>query len=100
VILGKFIKQPAEREAYAIEYEDDLASGDTILISPVITVAQIGSAADPTPLLLDATDTTDTRATMWLSGGTNGVSYKVTVTTTTNSGRILQDEFILKIKDY
>jgi hypothetical protein len=102
VILGKFTKQPAEREAYAIEYEDDLADGDTIIDDPLPTVVitVLGSRVDSAPLTLDAVDVTGTRVTWWLSSGTDGLSYKVTVTASTASGRILQDEVILKIKDF
>ena len=35
----------------------------------------------------------------WVSGGTVGVTYKVTVTCTTNAGRVKQVEFTVKIKD-
>jgi hypothetical protein len=102
VILGKFVKQPAEREAYAIEYEDDLADGDTLAdAAPVITITRSGpGTTDADPLRLDATDRADSRVTMWLSAGTGGSTYKVSVTVTTFSGRVLQDEFIIKIKDY
>lgn len=102
MILGKFTKQPAEREAYAIEYADDLATGDTILAAPppVIVLAVQGSRPNTAPLTLDAVDVAATRVTWWLSSGTNGLTYKVTVTATTASGRILQDEVILKIKDF
>lgn len=100
MILGKFTKQPAEREAYAIEYEDDLASGDTITGTPIVLIEQQGSAADPAPLRTDVVDVTATRVTLWLAAGTNRLTYKITVTASTAAGRILQDEFILKIKDY
>lgn len=100
MILGRFVKQPAEREAYAIEYEDDLARGDTIAPAPQIDVAQQGSGVDTAPLHIDAVDAASTRVTVWISGGTVGLVYKISVTASTASGRILQDEFILKIKDY
>lgn len=100
MILGRFVKQPAEREAYAIEYEDDLARGDTIAPAPQIGVALQGSGTDTAPLSIDAVDVASTRVTVWISGGTVGLVYKISVTTGTVAGRILQDEFILKIKDY
>jgi hypothetical protein len=100
MILGKFIKQPAEREAYAIEYEDDLASGDTIAPAPDVAVLVQGAMADDSPLVIHAVDVTGTRVVLWIGGGTARQTYKITVTATTASGRVLQDEFTIKIKDY
>lgn len=102
MILGRFTKQPAEREAYAIEYEDDLARGDTVAADPApqFIIAAPGVIADTVPLRIDAFDVTGTRVTLWIAGGTVGQVYKITVTAGTLSGRILQDEFIVKIKDY
>lgn len=104
VLLGKFIKQPAEREAYAIEYEDDLSVGDTLAQdqAPRVLIERTGSATgvDATPLTLTAIDVGSTRVTLWLVAGLDGALYKITVTATTASGRILQDEFTIRIKDY
>lgn len=100
MILGKFVKQPAEREMYAIEYEDDLSSSDTIAPAPVVSIAVIGPGTDLDPLRIDAVDVTGTRVTLWVAAGTNRLTYKVTVTASTLTGRILQDEFIVKIKDF
>lgn len=102
MLLGRFTKQPAERETYAIEYEDDLATADAILADPppVVEIAVLTTLADTTPLRIDAIDVTGTRVTLWIAGGTVRQAYKITVTVTTSSGRILQDEFLIKIKDY
>jgi hypothetical protein len=100
MLLGKFNKQPAEREAYAIEYEDDLAKGDTIAPAPLVEIVAQGAMPDTSAPVLFAVDVTATRVTLWIGGGTVRQTYKVTVTATTVAGRILQDEFILKIKDY
>lgn len=97
--LGRFEKQRAEREAYAIEYEDDLASGDTIALGPVVLVEIQGGMVDSTLLMISPVAVTATRVTLWVSGGTNGATYKITVTASTLSGRVLQDEVTLKIKD-
>ena len=90
-LLGSFIKQPAETESYSITYEDDLTTGDNVE-SAVATVAPVGLTVE-TPVV------DDPMVRMWVSGGTNGVTYKITVTTTTADGRILQDEFRVKVKD-
>lgn len=91
-VLGTFTKQPAEKESYSIDYADDLVDQDAIA-SVEVTVTPIG-------LTIASSLVVGTRVKVLLSGGTDGVKYKITATATTDDGRILQDEFILKIKDY
>ena len=91
-ILGTFIKQPAEKESYSIEYAEDLIDADSIE-SVVVTVAPLG-------LVIVSSLVVGTRVKVLVSGGTDGAKYKVTATATTDDGRILQDEFFIKIKDY
>jgi hypothetical protein len=43
--------------------------------------------------------TTEQRVRSFVSGGADGSTYKLEVTTTTNEGRVLQDEIIVKIKE-
>lgn len=91
-ILGNFIKQPAETESYSITYEDDLIGADAI--------ASAVTFVEPLGLTIVTTSVATPRVKVLTSGGTDGVKYKVTVTSTTDDGRILQDEFFIKIKDY
>lgn len=92
-ILGKYIKQPAEKESYSIDYADDLVGADAIA-SAVTTV-------DPVGLTLVSSLVVGTRVKVLVEGGgAVGTKHKVTVTATTDDGRILQDEFIVTIKDY
>jgi hypothetical protein len=92
-ILGRFIKQPAEKESYSIEYADDLVGSDAIA-STVTTVLPIG-------LTIVSTLIVGTRVKVLVEGGAAvGTKHKVTVTATTDDGRVLQDEFIISIKDY
>ncbi|WP_025915798.1 hypothetical protein [Herminiimonas sp. CN] len=91
-ILGTYVKQPAEKESYSIDYADDLIDSDGIA-SAVVTV-------EPVDLTIVSSMVVGTRVKVLIEGGTNGVKYKITATATTDDGRILQDEFILKIKDY
>lgn len=89
--LGTYYKQPAERESYTIDYAQDLTAGDNLL-SAQATVEPAG--LDVQPLFV-----TDPKLRFWVSGGTDGVSYKITITATTADNRILQDEVIVKIKE-
>ena len=92
-ILGRFTKQPAERETYSIEFEDDLVDADAI--------ASATADVEPVGLNLESTLVIGTRVKILVSGGGPvGTRHKITVTATTDDGRILQDEFYIVIKDY
>lgn len=94
-LLGSYVKQPAEVESYTISYEEDLDDSDVVETS----VVSITPVTDP-PLEADSLGVDDPRVRVLISGGVNGTTYKVTLTTTTSSGRVLQDEFKLRVKDY
>lgn len=89
--LGNFTKQPVEVKDYDIDYSEWLSAGDNVE-SATVTVS-------PTGLTVDAVYINDPRIKIWLSGGTDGAAYKLTVTMTSADGRIKQDEFKIKVKD-
>ena len=89
--LGTVTKQPAERFSYTVNYVEALTEGDNIQ-SATVTVAPAG-------LSINNTGVYDPRVKFWVSGGTDGVAYKLTLTAVTADGRILQDELILKVKE-
>ena len=92
-ILGRFTKQPAEKESYSIEFEDDLVGADAI--------ASATAVVEPVGLNLVSALVIGTRVKILVSGGGPvGTRHKITVTATTDDGRILQDEFYIVIKDY
>jgi hypothetical protein len=91
-ILGTFFKQPAEVESYTINYTDDLADEQDHLSTATAVV-------EPAGLLIDSTFVFDPRVRLFISGGTDGTTYKVTVTAQTTGGRTLEDEFKVKVKE-
>lgn len=92
-ILGRFTKQPAEKESYSIEFADDLVDSDAI--------ASAVSAVSPEGLTVLSTLVIGTRVKVLVSGGGPvGTKHKITVTADTDDGRTLQDEFFVIIKDY
>lgn len=82
---GQFIKDPQAKLDYGVDWSDWLA-GDTISGS---------SWSAETGITVDASSHTDTVATVWLSGGTVGGSYKVTNHITTLGGR--EDELTITV---
>ena len=93
-ILERFTKQPADRQDYDISFVDWLAAlGDTALSVVVTTDAGI-TQSSPAVLFGGLVK-------VWLSGGLDGQTYKVTITLTTAStpGRIKQVEITVKVKE-
>jgi len=91
MILGSYDKQPVEVETYTINYSLDLNQGDRVTGSEVM--------AEPSGLTVAITTVENSRVRIRVSGGTNNVRYKVTTTSQTVEGRVMQDEFFVKVKD-
>jgi hypothetical protein len=93
MILGTFIKQPTDVVDYDVEYQEWLVSGDTLVSATVAITPDTDLEEDATYVLAD-------KINIWLSGGLNGSTYKLTVTATTAAGRVRQDEFRVKCKEF
>jgi hypothetical protein len=91
VKLGSVNKQPGETESYTVSYEDALTTGDNLVSTSVTST--------PSGLTIAAPFVVSPRVRMFISGGTDGVSYKIEVTTVTADGRVLEDEFTVKVKE-
>lgn len=92
MMLGKYIKQPAEVESYMVDYTDDLTQSDGVVSSEVVV-------HPPGELVVSTVDTRSDSVRIWLREGVDGNKYKVEVTVTTEDGRVMQDEFIITVKD-
>lgn len=91
--LGAMPKQPGERLSFSIQYRDSLDEGDEIQQIDSCVVEPAGEMT-ATPVLVS-----ETRARVWVEGGVDGASYKVTTTVTTAGGERLQDEVTIKVKE-
>lgn len=89
--LGKFIKEPADVLDYDVDFSEWIPSSDSI--------ATATPTAD-TGITLGLTTITGNTVKQWVSGGTDGATYKITLTVTTTGGRTKQVEFHIKVKDY
>ena len=94
-ILAKYIKQPADVQDYDIDFQTEFLAG---LTDTAPGPSGISVVADP-GINLDLFSLQAGRAKVWLSGGTDGNSYKVTVTLTTTAGRVKQVEIVVKVKE-
>lgn len=91
-VLARFQKQPADRQDYDIDFTDYLAALADEGKS-VVTTAEPGIAVTAYSLNAGVVK-------VWLEGGTDGQTYKVTVTLTSKGGRVKQAEIKIKVKEY
>lgn len=90
-VLARFQKQPADQQDYDIDFTDYLAAladeGESVFttVEPGITLL--------------ANSLNNGVVKVWLAGGTDGQTYKVTVTLTTKGGRVKQAEIKIKVKE-
>ena len=90
-ILAKFEKQPADVQDFDIDFNDWLTGlGDTGLSATVTGDAGITFTYNLASGVVK----------VWVIGGTDGVTYKVTATLTTNGARVKQAEIKVKVKEY
>lgn len=94
-VLAKFEKQPADIQDFDIDFTDwltgmfDTASGP----DGIAVVADSG-------ITILAFVLADGVVKIWTSGGTDGVTYKITATVTTAGNRVKQAEIKIKVKEY
>ena len=89
--LATIRKQPVERFSYTVLYSEALTEGDNLETA--------SATVEPAGLIIDNVGVYDPRVKLWVSGGEDGISYKVTLTVNTSDGRVFQDELIFKIKE-
>lgn len=84
-------KQPSEVLDYDVEYGDWLPDGDAL--SSAI------ASTDSIDLTIDSVQVIGTLVKVWISGGLDGAQYKVTVTATTNDGRVKEADFTIRVRN-
>ena len=90
--MNIFFKQPPEVLDYDIDLSSWMPSGDTISAVSVVS-------SSPADLVVQTFSSTDTSVKIWLLGGTDGNTYKVTATITTAQGRVKEIDFKIRVKD-
>lgn len=87
-----YYKQPSEVLDYDVDYSEWIPSGDTIASKTV--TAESGITVDSSSI-----NSSTHVIKVWLSGGTDGTLYKVTVLATTTAGRSKEKEFYVRVRD-
>lgn len=95
-MLGQVQKQPADTLDYDIDFSKWLPDDDEILTAVANATTIEG---ETTPLVIDSVRIASPVVKVWLSGGSDGASYKVTAKVATAGGRIKEAEFKIRIRD-
>lgn len=110
--MKTFTKQPGETLGYDIDFRpwfeqipgDDIESATCVVASASagdtsdLTIEQVVRMTDDdTPV--GSTGLRSHRVKVWLSGGVDGVTYKLTLTIETEDGRVKEVDFRLKVKE-
>lgn len=90
--MNLFQKQPADQLDYDLDFSDWLTPTDTI--TGVVAVSNV-----PTELEVLSASVTGPLVKIWLRGGVNGTTYKVTSTISTQEGRIKELEFKIRVRE-
>lgn len=90
-ILETFQKQPADVQDYDIDFTEWLAGFGDIGLSLVVQ-------AD-TGITVVSQEFANGVAKVWLSGGTTGMTYKITARVTTTGGRVKEVEIRIRVKE-
>lgn len=93
-LIGKQFLAPGETDSFTVDYSDDWESGDTI----TSTAATTDGDAMLTVVYAIYTNGVCPYVKVMLTGGTPGTRYTVTVTTKTQGGRTLIDQFYVTVK--
>lgn len=88
----RFVKRPAERKRYTINYIDWLDTAET-LISVQFAVAPEGLTVESPQVSLDGTS-----VIFFASQGTAGVTYTVTATVMTSGDQTKQDDIVFSVR--
>lgn len=92
-MADKKTKQSAEILDFDFIADKRLTNNDQIIN---VTAAFTGPDS---ALVIERTTWTTNVAKVWLSGGTNGVTYEVTATIYTFNGRKMEGQFMLLVRD-
>ena len=92
------LKDPSAVLDYVFDWTEWLATGETIAVDSETGEKLITITAD-TGITVDSWTEDDGKVTVWLSGGTAGINYKVACKITTSAGRTDERTIWIKVTD-
>ena len=92
------LKDPSAVLDYVFDWNEWLATGETIAVDSETGEKLITITAD-TGITVDSWTESDGKVTVWLSGGTAGINYKVACKITTSAGRTDERTLWIRVVD-
>jgi hypothetical protein len=94
-ILGHYRQQPRENLAYKVDYSQWLAAGDLVDTS----ILEVDSVTNPPLVLSNTYEVSPGVVGFSATGGASGTTYKITVLTTTTTGRSVERELFITVEE-
>lgn len=98
-MLGCMIKEPADQIDYDIDFSRWLPSDDTILTAVGVVTPAYDAVSNPNGVTVVSTQISGSTVKVWVNGGVDGITYKISVTVSTSGGRIKEVDFQVRVKD-
>jgi hypothetical protein len=94
-----FDKQPAEKLTIGVDFDDDLASGETISTAAV-TEIDLATGIAPVSTVKDGSESiSGSVVSQKLKAGTNGSRYKITIRATTDAPHIFEADVVMSVTE-
>ena len=98
--MDTFEKQPAETNPIDLEWQGRLPPGKTLAsVAASAKIVPAGTDATSTVLGTTSPPVTGTKAAVTVKAGTTGVDYQITLKSTFNDGSLLEDEWLMKVRE-
>ena len=96
----RLLKQPAEVRKYAMDFSNVLSSSESITTSgvyPKVSSELLNGDSSDLTIYNEAID--GNKIELWVSGGTDGTSYRLEVSIATDAEQIIEGDGILRVTD-
>jgi len=98
--METFTKQPSEDYPIDLEWQGRLPPGKT-LSSVAASAKRTDTGADATATVLGSSTppVTGTKALVRVKAGTTGLDYQITLKSTFSDGSVLEDEWLMQVRE-
>ena len=93
--MNLFQKQPGDQLDYDIDFSDWFPDDDSIT-----GVTAESDVPDDLTIVSASVASSGLTVKIWVAGGVNGETYKITATVSTAGGRIKELEFKIRVREY
>jgi len=93
-----FTKQPSETFSVTLDFSKRLGTDETISTRTVTAVIN-GTSTDSTSTVINSSSISGTVIYVKVKAGTTGTVYKITVSITTSSSNVFEDEILMTVTE-